>query len=33
MEQKPLYDQINFGQPGIYQVVGTANPRRCGLSC
>jgi len=28
MEQKPLYDQINFGQPGIYQVVGgTANPQ------
>jgi hypothetical protein len=27
MEQKPVYDQINFGQPGIYQVVGgSANP-------
>ena len=28
MEQKPLYDQINFGAPGLYQVVGgTANPQ------
>jgi hypothetical protein len=28
MEQKPIYDQVNFGQPGLYQVVtgGTKGP-------
>jgi len=24
MEQKPIYDQVNFSQPGLYQVVGGA---------